>query len=74
LGELEVAGIFSNKGKDRKRAQSFMVLFDGRAACHKISGIERDQISHLIGRWWIAISNTVFFLLGLSEAHLSLDQ
>jgi hypothetical protein len=28
LGKLEVAGVFSNEGKDRKRAQSFIVQFD----------------------------------------------
>jgi hypothetical protein len=28
LGKLEATGKFSNEGKDRKRAQSFMVQFD----------------------------------------------
>jgi hypothetical protein len=70
---MEVAGEFSNQGKDRKRTESFMVLFDGRAVGDNVFHIEPDLISHLIGRLQIVVLICIFLLLGLGKAHLSLD-
>jgi hypothetical protein len=74
LGELEVAAIFSNGGKDRDMAQLFIVQFEWSATHDNVSHTELDQISHLIGRYWIAMSIYVFLLLGLDKAHLNLNQ
>jgi hypothetical protein len=69
-----VAVAFSNKDKERKRVQLFMVQFHERAVHDNLSHTESDQISHMIGRCWIVMSSCISLLLSLSNAYLRLNQ